>query len=153
MHLTLTDKLRREVDRYRNKEFLKAVLAVCAIAARANPTISLEARFRIDRILDRVDLVELFDRDKVTRILNDYIHWLTADRVLAGAVLHAKVARMAGDRKKARTLLRVAYLVMSAGEMMTAGEHAELDRLCRLLALDPATVTGTLRPAAYSLPP
>ena len=144
MELRITDKFRREVERYRSKEVLKAVLAVCALAARANPSIALETRYRIDAILDRLDLVELFDRSKVTEVLNDYIFSLDEDRERASAILHDKVKRMAGDHKRARTLLRIAYLIMMADEVMTDAEQAEFDRLCALLSIAPEMVTSGL---------
>ena len=147
MELTVTDKFRREVERYRSKDVLKAVLAVCALAARANPSISLETRYRIDRILDRLDLVELFDRRKVTEVLNDYIYALEQDRAGASAVLYDKVRRMAGDHKRARTLLRIAYLIMMADDLMSPTEQAEFDRLCQLLSVEPEMVTSGLRAA------
>lgn len=149
MQLTLTGKLRREAERYRNKDFLKAVLAVCALSARANPTIALDTRYRIDRILDSLDLVELFDRRKVTGILNDYIYAFEADRARAVEVLDAKVRRMVGDHRKSRTLLRIAYLIMMADGRMSESEEAEFGRLCRLLSIEPQAVAGGLQaPAA-----
>src|SRR5262249_36064664 len=136
----------REVERYRSKEVLKAVLAVCALAACANPAIALETRYRIDAILDRLDLVEMFDRHKVTEVLNDYIYWLGEDRERAASVLSAKVKRMAGDHKRARTLLRIAYLIMMADEVMNPAEQAEFDRLCALLGISPELVVSGLTP-------
>jgi tellurite resistance protein len=144
----LTEKLRLEVERYRNKDFLKAVLAVCALSARANPKISLDTRYRIDHILDSLDMVELFDREKVTGILNDYIYAFEENRERAVEVLDAKVRRMAGDHKKSRTLLRIAYLIMMADEQMSPSEQAEFDRLCDLLSIQPEVVTSGLQAAA-----
>ncbi len=148
MGLTLTEKLRREAERYRNKDFLKAVLAICALAARANPTISLATRYRIDHILDSLDLVELFDRHKVTEILDDYIYAFEENRARAVEVLDAKVRRMAGDRKKSRTLLRIAYLIMMADDLMSPSEQAEFDRLCALLSIESGVVTSGLQAAS-----
>ena len=51
MALALTEKLRLELERYRNKDFLKAVLAVCALAAHADPKIGLATRYRVDDVL------------------------------------------------------------------------------------------------------
>lgn len=148
MELTLTEKLRREVERYRNKDFLKAVLAVCALSARANPTISLDTRYRIDGILDSLDLIELFDRHKVTDILNDYIYAFEEDRTRAVEVLDAKVRRLAGDHKKSRTLLRIAWLIMMADDRVSPTERAEFDRLCGLLSVQPRIVMEGLPAAA-----
>ena len=145
MAIGLTEKLRLELERYRNKDFLKAVLAVCALAAGADPTMSLATRYRVDQILDRLDLVQLFDRAKVNQVLDDYIDGMREDAERAGGVLHAKIQRLAGDHKKARTLLRIAYLIIVADDLITPAEQAEFDRLCQMLAVDPALVTSGLQ--------
>ena len=79
MALALTEKLRLELERYRNKDFLKAVLAVCALAAHADPKIGLATRYRVDDVLDRLDLIQLFDRAKVNEVLDDYIYGMKED--------------------------------------------------------------------------
>jgi len=147
MALALTEKLRLELERYRNKDFLKAVLAVCALAAGADPKISLATRYRVDEVLDRLDLVQLFDRAKVNEVLDDYIYGIKEDAAAAAEILHAKIQRLSGDHKKARTLLRIAYLIIIADDLITPAEQAEFDRLCQILAIDPALVTSGLAAA------
>jgi len=145
MAIGLTDKLRLELERYRNKDFLKAVLAICALAASADAKMGLATRYRVDQILDRLDLVQLFDRAKVNQVLDDYISGMQDDAERAGSVLHAKIQRLAGDHKKARTLLRIAYLIIVADDLITPSEQAEFDRLCQMLAIDPALVTSGMQ--------
>jgi len=103
MALGLTEKLRLELERYRNKDFLKAVLAVCALSAHADSKIGLATRYRVDDVLDRLDLIQLFDRAKVNEVLDDYIYGIDQDAAAAAEILHAKIQRIAGDHKKART--------------------------------------------------
>jgi tellurite resistance protein TerB len=147
MALALTEKLRLELDRYRNKDFLKAVLAVCALAAHADSKVGLATRYRVDDVLDRLDLIQLFDRAKVNEVLDDYIYGIDQDAAAAAEILHAKIQRIAGDHKKARTLLRIAYLIIIADDLVTPAEQAEFNRLCQILAIDPALVTKGLEAA------
>ena len=147
MALALTEKLRLELERYRNKDFLKAVLAVCALSAHADPKIGLATRYRVDEVLDRLDLIQLFDRAKVNEVLDDYIYGIEQDPPAAAEILHAKIQRLSGDHKKARTLLRIAYLIIIADDLITPAEQAEFNRLCQILAIDPALVTKGLEAA------
>jgi tellurite resistance protein TerB len=145
MVLSLTEKLRRELERYRNKDFVKAVVAVCALTAAADPKISLATRYRVDAVLDRLDLVQLFDRAKITELLDEYIAAFGADPDRTAEILHNKIRRVAADYKKSRTLLRIAYLIIVADGVVTPAEQAEFNRLCGMLSIEPGAVESGLQ--------
>ncbi len=140
MEPSLLDKLVTEVRRYQNKNFLKAAMAVCALAANADDEVNLAERYSIDRALETEPALRLFDPAKAIRILDDYIFALRDEGDAAKAVLDNKVSRFAGDHKRSRTLMRVAYLIIAADQEVHAAERAEFDRLCALLDLDPGQV-------------
>ncbi len=140
MEPSLLDKLVTEVRRYQNKDFLKAAMAVCALAANADDEVDLAERYSIDRALETEPALRLFDPAKAIRILDDYIFALREEGDAAKAVLDNKVRRFAGTHKRARTLMRVAYLIIAADQEIHAAKRAEFDRLCALLDLDPAQV-------------
>lgn len=146
MEFVFGDKLRGELERYRNKEFLKAVLAVCALTSCADPTTSLATRFRVETVLDRLDAVCHFGRDKASAILDEYTDALQNDFDRAAAILHGKVRRFAGDYKRLRTLLRVAYMIIVADGTITPAEQAEFARLCGVLSIEPGALIGGLLP-------
>ena len=50
MKQTLLDKLVAEIRRYQSKDFLKAAMAVCALAANADDEVNLAERYSIDHI-------------------------------------------------------------------------------------------------------
>ena len=56
------------------------------------------------------------------------------------ASLDAKVRAVAGDHKRARTLMRVAYLIFTSNKAIEDQETREFRRLCGLLDLSPAEV-------------
>ena len=140
MEPSLLDKLVTEVRRYQNNDFLKAAMAVCALTANADDEVNLAERYGIDHALETEPALRLFDPAKAVRILDDYIFALREEGDAAKAVLDNKVRRFAGDHKRSRTLMRVAYLIIAADQEIHAAERAELDRLSALLDLDPAMV-------------
>ena len=146
MDFVIGDKLRGELERYRNKEFIKAVLAVCALTSCADPTTSLATRFRVETVLDRLDTVCHFGRAKAAAILDEYTDALQGDLDRSAAILHGKVRRFAGDYKRLRTLLRVAYMIIVADGTITPAEQAEFDRLCGVLSIEPGALIGGLVP-------
>jgi tellurite resistance protein TerB len=144
MEHPLLKKLVTEVQRYQNKEFLKAAMAVCALSANSDDEISVAERYRIDYAIASEPALQIFDEKKATRMLDDFIFALQEDGNSAEEILHNKVHSVAGDHKKARTLMRVAYLIITADREIQDGEMQEFERLCRLLDLDPIQVWAQL---------
>ncbi|MEM7222107.1 MAG: type I-F CRISPR-associated endoribonuclease Cas6/Csy4 [Pseudomonadota bacterium] len=140
MQQTLMDKLVAEVRHYRNKEFLKAVMAVCALAALADEEFKLSERYKIFQIFASQEALKELDFNKAVRILDDYVHALRTDGAGAKTVLYQKVARMADKPKRARTMMRVAYMIIVADDEVTESEIAEFKQLCHQLGLAPEQV-------------
>ena len=61
-------KLSAEVERFRDRPFLKAAMAVSALSAQADGDVSLEERYRIDAILEREPILSGFDTGKAISI-------------------------------------------------------------------------------------
>ena len=80
------------------------------------------------------------DSKKAIDTLYAYVHALQMDWTSAAEVLYKKVRRMAGNHKRARTLMRVAYLVIAADGEVNLKEREEFGRICGLLNLDPRQV-------------
>ncbi|MCH7889084.1 MAG: tellurite resistance TerB family protein [Proteobacteria bacterium] len=138
----LLDKLGDEVDRYQSKEFLKAAMAVCALTAMADEEVKIEERCGINYAIRTEPAFRSFDVEKATQIMDEYIIAIGRDHQLAKPVLYGKVRQMAGDRKLARTLMRVSYLIITADHDVDEREVGEFKRLCRVLDLDPDNVWG-----------
>ena len=139
-HRTLLEKLAGEVGRYNDKAFLKAVMAVCALTAVSDNEVSLAEHYRIDAIIANEPALKHLDARKATDILYEYIHSARTYGDTARRVLYNKVRRMAGNHKKSRTLMRVAYLVITADHEIRDEEREEFRRLCGYLDLEPEQV-------------
>ena len=136
----LLDKLSAEVGRYQKKDFLKAVMAVCALTASADDEVLLAERCAISGAILSEPSFHGFDPEKGKQILNSYISALEEDGDAAKAILYDKVRRMAGDCKRSRTLMRIAYLIITADYSIQDGEMREFRRLCGVLDLEPDQV-------------
>ena len=134
----LLDKLGGEVNRYQDVMFLKAVMAVCALTALADDEVKLQERQDINYAIRIEPSLATFDIDN--QILDGYISALTTNGEAAKKILYGKVRRIAGDHKRARTLMRVAYLVITADHDVHENEVAEFRQLCGMLGLQPDEV-------------
>ena len=142
MECFLTDKLATEITHYQDKDFLKAVMAVCALTAGADDEVLLAERCAITSAIQNEPAFHGFNVDKAIHIINEYIESLQEDGDHAREVLRDKVRRIAGHHKRSRTLMRIARLIITADYDVDEREESEFRHLCELLDLDYNTVWG-----------
>ncbi len=131
------NKITAEVSRLKkSKAFLEAVIAVCALAANADDEINFPERLRIDELIKKEPALSAFDSVKVNDLLESYIHDLRNKGEEAKRALYDKVHGMADDPEKARTLICLAYLVITADHEIRELEKREFERLCGVLRLE-----------------
>ncbi len=140
MQQLLLEKLVVEARHWRNKELLKAVLAVFALAGLANGELPVAARQGLFQAFARIPALRELDLHKALAVLRDYAEALSADPAGAKAIMEGKLRRMAGKHKRARTILRLAYLILAAKGELIGTERTEFSRLCALLDVEPEQV-------------
>lgn len=131
------DKLVHEARHYRNKDFLEAVMAVCALIALADDEFQAIERQRIFQAFASVPALRELDFHQALKLLKAHVEALDRDGPAAKQMLYKKVGRMAGRHKRVRTLMRLAYLIILADEEVHEGELGEFRHICRLLDLEP----------------
>ncbi len=140
MQQLLLEKLVIEARHWRNKELLKAVMAVYALAALEEGALPVAARQGLFQAFARTPALRELDLHKALAVLRDYAEALRADPAGATAVMEAKLRRLAGKHKRARTILRLAYLALAPKGDLSAPEQTEFRRLCALLEVAPEQV-------------
>lgn len=135
--MNIIGKLRTDTAHYWDKPFLKAAMAVCALTTHADGEVSLIERYRVDAILDAMDRLRVHNPHKAVDIMNDYIEGLRTEPERTIEVLQGKISRYASNYKSARTLLRIAYLVISADEEVVKSEREAFDQICIALNISP----------------
>ncbi len=140
MQQLLLEKLVVEARHWRNKELLKAVMAVFALAAVADGELPVAARQGLFQAFARTPALRELDLHKALAVLRDYAEAFRADPAGARAVMEAKLRRLAGKHKRARTALRLAYLLLAAKGAVCEAERTEFRRLCTLLDVEPEQV-------------
>ncbi len=136
----LQEKLASEVERYQNKDFLKAAMAAYVLTAHADGSMGSVERYKIDESLKTEPGLREFDFQKATEILESYAKALVDEGDAAKSILYNKVRRMAGNHKQARTLMRVCYLIVTADGRIAETEMQAFRQLCGLLRLEPTEV-------------
>ena len=136
---------RLQLERYRNRGFLKAAMAAAALVADADGEVTLSERYRIDAILKRLERLRLHDPHKAIEILNRFLANLRDEADTARPVLLGKVSRMADDPESAHILIRIAHSVSDADGVVSDAEADRIDQIRSVLNL-PVDDAGATAP-------
>ena len=132
----LTD-YRAQIERHRNRPFLRAAMAACALAAVADGEVSFAERIRIDQILDTLEALKIFDPHEGVEPFNEYSEGiLKAPRTGREQALAAVNAVTAEHTDCANLLVRICLAVAEARGEKGLNEQIEVVMLCSILGVE-----------------
>jgi tellurite resistance protein TerB len=143
--LKIVEKLRIETERYWDSPFLKAAMAVCALTLLSDGKVSVSKRYRADAIINTMDRLRVHNPHKAVDIMDNYIAALRTNPGKAEDVLQGKILRCADDYRMSQTLLRIAYLVITAGDEVNEAERFAFNRICATLSVNSEEIWAKMR--------
>ncbi len=144
--MSILDRLNERIARHRNHDFLNAAIAAIALATQADGKITLSERYRIDRIVARLDRLSIYDPHKVAQILDGFLTELRDNPEVARGVLLGKLSRIAVDRNAAELIVRIALSVSHSDGGFSASKRALFAEICAVLGYAPGCFLGERRP-------
>ena len=136
---TLTGFWRERLERQRNRPFLKAVMAASALVAVADGEVTLGQRLRMDRILETLTRLQVFDPHEGVDLFNHYVEAILAAPREGRLEAVSAIQAAADDDETRQLLIRVCIAISEAGGSMGLVEEIEITSLCGLLQVDPGS--------------
>lgn len=127
-----------QLQRHRNRPFLEATMAACALVACADGEVSFGERIRVDQILAALDSLNVYNSNEAVDLFNGF-----AERIFSSPrdghnhALRA-VRMVSGDTEKAELLVRVFLAICEAGEHKSLVKQIEVVMLCGILDIEPS---------------
>lgn len=137
---SLSDAYHEQVDRYKNRPFLNASMAACALIATSNGKVSFCQRMRVDQILETLDRLRVFDPHEGVELFNEFVDQILTcpktghEKVLTAVTSHAK------EKSVAELLIRVCMAVSESDGEISLPEQLEIVSLCSVLGVKPNSV-------------
>jgi tellurite resistance protein TerB len=132
--------LNEQLQRYRNKPFLEAMMAATAFLALADDKVLLSQRLALDYVLANIKELRLFDVHKAVNMFSDYGEAIKNDYDAGKEKVFKAVAKFSGDKAKASLIIRACVLIAKADGHFSEAEQRVVDELCRVLAMDSSEV-------------
>jgi len=123
-----------QVRRHRNRPFLRAAMAACALVSVASGAVSLRKRVRLDQLLETLDVLQVFDPHEGVDLFNEWVETLRSapeeGRRLALEAIDEELVR---EPEQAELLIRLCLAVSGRAGAVSPAEGREILALCRHL--------------------
>ena len=133
------ERFRLELNRHKQRSFLEAVAAACALVATADGEVSFSERARLDTVIESLSQLRLFDPHEVVDAFDEHVAQLADDD--NGVAVMLKVIS-AGTRAEgaADLLLRISAAMSLADGRDSSDEHEIIHKICAALQLPDTSV-------------
>jgi len=125
------------LDRHRNRPFLEAAMAACAVIATDDGNVSFAERVRVDQILETLDQLNIYDPHEGVGIFNEYVDEINQSPKAGHKKAMGAVEAFSNDSESASLLIRICLAIAEADGKATLADQIEIVTLCSLLGVDP----------------
>lgn len=132
------EKLATEVTKFRNQEFLEAVVSGCALVAAADGSVSAEEKRKMAGFIQNSAELKVFDMSKVVAAFNTAVEKFEFDSEIGRAEALRTISKIGKKPEAARLLVRVCCAIGGADGNFDESERNACRTICRELGLSPA---------------
>lgn len=131
------DQLEAQVKRFKNREFMEAVVAGCALVAAADGTIKPEEKQKMVGFIKMSDELKVFDLEEVTKAFNKAIEFFEFDPTIGKAEALKLTAKLSGNSDAARTMVLVCCAIGASDGNFDPDEKKVVGEICKSCGLNP----------------
>lgn len=132
------DKLTTEVGKFRNRDFMDALVAGCSLVAAADGNISSSEKQRMTGFIQNSSELKVFDLKDVIKTFNGYCEKFEFDAEIGKAEALKSIGKLRTKPDAARLLVRVCCAIGSADGDFDETERAMCRTICNELGLNSA---------------
>ncbi len=131
-------RLNAEVSKFRNKAFMEATVAACALVAAADGTISSEEKQKMAGFIRNSDELKNFAMTDVIAFFEKVVGNFEFDTAIGKAEALKVIGRLRTNQEQARVMVRVACVIGASDGNFDVKEQAVVREICVELALNPS---------------
>lgn len=131
------DKLATEVKKFKNKEFMDATVAACALVSAADGSIDADEKQKMAGFIQNSKELKVFDMKQVIEAFNDICSQFEFDQTIGKAEALRTISKLKKKPDAARLLVRVCTAIGSADGFFDEKERAVTREICIELGLNP----------------
>jgi len=131
-------RMAEEISKYKNREFMEAVVAGCALVAAADGDISASEKQKMIGFIQNSDELKVFDMTLVIDTFSKICGKFEFDAAIGKAEALKLIGKLRSKTDAARLLVRVCCAVGNADGTFDSDEQAACRTICNELNLSPS---------------
>ena len=135
---TARARMSEEMTKYRNRDFMEAVVAGCAIVAAADGHVSPDEKRKMIGYMQSSDELKVFKMEDVIASFETAVAKFDFDAQIGRGEALRKISKIKGKGGADRLLVRVCCAIGAADGDFDADERAAVAQICTELGLSPA---------------
>lgn len=132
-----TTSVKESVTRFKNKEFLEAVVAGCALVAAADGQIDAKEKETMAGFIQRNEDLKVFDMTTVIETFNKFASSFEFNAMIGKGEALRAVHKIRTNEEAAKLLVRVCCAIGMTGGDLDHNEKAVIKDICAELGLNP----------------
>ncbi|MDB5961217.1 MAG: Tellurite resistance TerB [Massilia sp.] len=135
---TKASELKTEALKYKNKDFLNAAMAGCALISMADGSVSSEEKQKMIKFIESNDALSVFTTSDVIKAFQDYVGQLEFDKDIGEAKAYQSLHKMKSNAEASRLLVRMIIAVAASDGDFDAKEQIVAGKIIRELGMSPS---------------
>lgn len=131
-------RLTAEMSKFRNRIFMEAMVAVCALVAAADGTISSEEKRKMVGFIQNSEELKHFSMTEVIAFFEKMVRQFDFDATIGKAEALKVVGMLLGNTEQARIMVHVACAIVASDGDFDQKEWAIVPEICVEIGLNPA---------------
>lgn len=127
--------LQESVSRFKNKDFMDAVVAGCALVAAADGTIDSSEKQKMAGFIGRSEELRVFDMNQVISRFNHFASGFEFDSVIGKGEALKAIGKLKKNAEASRLLIRVCCAIGAADGNFDEDEKQMVREMCHHLDL------------------
>jgi tellurite resistance protein TerB len=130
-------RLTAEVSKFKNRAFMEATVAACALVAATDGIISSEEKQKMAGFIRNSDELKQFSMTEVIAFFEKVVGNFDFDAAIGKAEALKVIGRLRGSAEQARLMVRVACAIGASDGNFDQKEQAVVREICVELGLNP----------------
>ena len=127
-----------EVAKFKNRTFMEATVAACALVAAADGNVSSEEKQKMAGFIRNSDELKHFSMTDVIAFFEKVVGHFDFDAAIGKAEALKVIGRLRGNVEQARVMVRVACAIGASDGSFDPKERSVVREICSELSLNPA---------------